>query len=405
MIEVSTKVFTAPSSSCSRAVGAEDPSKVLLAHTTLGRVWRDRSVSHADLEGQGVCVATGEGRPTHREVLGMSRMTLPILLGIACADVAGAKMPPELVEVLERPEVPATARTELETGGSPVWILERDTSAGQISVVGVIKLSGSPQRVSEDFFQRHSLLEADLLKASGTFSEPAVLGDVAKYQVPESDLEVLADCEIHACKFKLGARALAELGAIDWDSPDARAKIDALVRGRMVEFVAAYQREGRTALGRYVDKPDARSVPEATGLLLDQIEAKRLVETVRTHLLGYPKTRLPGARDRLHWNVRDYGYRPVTSIVHTVAFAPGAGEPAGLIAAETLYSSHYFDARLQLLVLYTDTENPEQTYALYGDRMLFDDEVGSLQRRLLRSSVVADVRERLEKVGDRYHSP
>jgi hypothetical protein len=332
-------------------------------------------------------------------------MTLPILLGIACADVAGAKMPPELVEVLERPEVPATARTELETGGSPVWILERDTSAGQISVVGVIKLSGSPQRVSEDFFQRHSLLEADLLKASGTFSEPAVLGDVAKYQVPESDLEVLADCEIHACKFKLGARALAELGAIDWDSPDARAKIDALVRGRMVEFVAAYQREGRTALGRYVDKPDARSVPEATGLLLDQIEAKRLVETVRTHLLGYPKTRLPGARDRLHWNVRDYGYRPVTSIVHTVAFAPGAGEPAGLIAAETLYSSHYFDARLQLLVLYTDTENPEQTYALYGDRMLFDDEVGSLQRRLLRSSVVADVRERLEKVGDRYHSP
>src|SRR4029453_13888533 len=137
----------------------------------------------------------------------------------------------------------------------------------------------------------------------------AVLGDVAKYQVPESDLEVLADCEIHACKFKLGARALAELGAIDWDSPDARAKIDALVRGRMVEFVAAYQREGRTALGRYVDKPDGRSVPAATGLLLDQIEAKRLVETVRPPLLGYPKTRLPGARDRLHWNVRDYGYR------------------------------------------------------------------------------------------------
>jgi hypothetical protein len=33
-----------------------------------------------------------------------------------------------------------------------------------------------------------------------------------------------------------------------------------------------------------------------------------------------------------------------------------------LIAAETLYSSHYFDARLQLLGLYTDTENREQTY-------------------------------------------
>ena len=335
----------------------------------------------------------------------MIRMSLPILLGVACADFAGAKMPPELVQMLEQPGVPATARAELEAGGAPVWVLERDTGAGQISVVGVVELSASPQRVAEDSFQRHSLLEADLLKASGTFSEPAVLGDVAKYHVPESDLEVLADCEIHACKFKLGARALAELEAIDWDSPDARPKVDALLRGRIVELVAAYQKEGRAALGRYLDKPDARSVPEATGMLLDQMKAAVLVETVRTHLRDYPKARLPGARDRLHWNVRDYGYRPVTTIVHTVAFAPGAGEPAGLIAAETLYSSHYFDARLQLLGLYADTESRERTYALYGDRLLFDDEVGSMQRRILRNSVVTDVRERLGKIGESYRSP
>ena len=331
----------------------------------------------------------------------MIRRTLPIVLGIVCAGLARAEMPPELVEMLARPEVPATARTELEAGGAPVWVMERDTGAGQISVAGVVRISGSPQKVSEDFFRRDSLLEADLLKASGTFSEPAVLGDVAKYQVPESDLEVLADCEIHACKFKLGARALEELGAIDWDSTDARPKVDALLRGRIVEFVAAYQKEGRAALGRYLDKPDARSVPEATGMLLDQMKAAVLVETVRAHLRDYPKTRLPGARDRLHWNVRDYGYRPVTSIVHTVAFASGAGQPAGLIATETLYSSHYFDARLQLLGLYADTGNSEQTYALYGDRLLFDDEVGSVQRRMLRSSVVADVRKRLEKIGQR----
>ena len=300
----------------------------------------------------------------------MFHRTLPIAVGIACAGIARAEMPPELVEMLARPEVPASARTELEAGGASVWVLERDTSAEQISVVGVIEISGSPERVSKDFYQRNSLLEADLLEASGTFSEPAVLGDVAKYQVPESDLEVLADCEIHACKFKLGARALEELGAIDWDSPDARRNVDALLRGRIVEFVAAYQKEGRAALGRYLDKPDARSVPEATGILLDH-----------------------------------YGYRPVTSILHTVGFDPGAGEPVGLVAAETLYSSHYFDARLQLLGFYTDTENRERTYALYGDRLLFDDEVGGIQRRMLRSSLVADVRKRLEKLGASYRSP
>ena len=335
----------------------------------------------------------------------MIRRTLPIVLGIVCAGVARAEMPPELLEMLARPGVPESARSELEARGAPVWVLERDTGAGQISVAGVVQIAGSPERVSEDFFRRDSLLEADLLEASGAFSEPAILGDVAKYQVPEGDLEVLADCEVHACKFKHGARALEELGAIDWDLPDARSSVDALLRGRIVEFVAAYQKEGRAALGRYLDKPDARSVPEATGMLLDQMKAAVLVETVRTHLRDYPKTRLPGARDRLHWNVRDYGYRPVTSILHTVEFDPGAGEPAGLIAAETLYSSHYFDARLQLLGFYTDTENRERTYALYGDRLLFDDEVGSIQRRMLRSSVVADVRKRLEKVAQGYRSP
>jgi hypothetical protein len=331
----------------------------------------------------------------------MIRWTLPIVLGIACAGIAQAGMPSELVEMLAKPEVPATARTELEAGGAPVWVLERDTGAGEISVAGAVAIAGSPQRVADDFFRRDSLLEGDLLEASGSFSEPAVLGDVAKYRVPEGDLEVLADCELHACKFKLGAHALEELGAIDWNAPDPRSDVDALVRRRIVEFVAAYQKEGRAALGRYVDKPDARSVVEATGTLLDQMKTALLAETVRTQFRGYPKTRLPGARDRLHWNVRSHGYRPVTSILHTVAFAPEPGGPAGLIAAETLYSSHYFDARLQLIGLFADTENREQTYALYGDRLLFDDRVGSVQRRVLRSSVVDDVRKRLQKVGEK----
>jgi hypothetical protein len=335
----------------------------------------------------------------------MTRRIVLIALGLGCAGIARAEMPKELVEMLGRAEVPATARAEVEAGGAPVWVFERDTSAQQITVAGVVKLAGTPQKIAEDFFRRNSLLEADILKSSGSFSDPAVLADVAKYSVPESDLEVLADCEIYACKFKLGAAGLKELEAIDWDKPSARGEVDALVRRRLVEFVAAYQKQGLDALGPYVDKPNAKSVPEATGMLLDQMKEKLMVETVRTHLAGYPKSRLPGARDRLYWNVRDYGYRPVTGIVHTVAFDPEAGEPAELIAAETLYSSHYFDARLQLLGLYTETTNPKLTYALYGDRLLFDGEVGAVKRKLLRSSVVEDLRQRLGKLSASYRAP
>lgn len=204
----------------------------------------------------------------------MIRQILLIALGLACAGSARAEMPQELVELLARPEASPTARAEVEAGNAPVWVFERDTGAEQVTVVGMVELPKSPQRISDDFFARDSLLEADIPKIAGAFSEPAVLGDVADYRVPESDLEVLADCEIHACKFKLGERALKDLEAIDWNAPDAK--------------------------------------------------------------------KVRGTRDRLHWTVRDYGYRPVTSIVHTVSFDPEVGSPARIIAAETLYSSHYF---------------------------------------------------------------
>lgn len=336
----------------------------------------------------------------------MIRLTIPVVaLGLVGAGVAGAEMPAELVELLARPDVPATVRGELDAGQSPVWVLERESGAEQISVAGIVRLSAPARRVADDFYRRDSLLESDILKVSGNFSEPPVPADVAKYRVPEGDLEILADCEVHACKFKLGAAALEELAKIDWDSPDARNQVDELVRGRMLEFVAAYEQEGRPALGRYLDKPNARSVSDATGHLLDQIQSKPLVETVRAHFRDYPKTPVRAARDRIHWNVREYGYRPVTSIVHTAAFDLEGSVLPVLLAAETLYSSHYFYARLQLLVLYADTANPNQTYAVYADRLLFDDKVGTVQRRVLRSGIVGDVRKRLGAIGRTYGSP
>jgi hypothetical protein len=338
-------------------------------------------------------------------LLALIRRVILTAFGLACASIARAEMPQGLVDTLARSEMPPEGRAEVEAGRVAVWIFERDTGEEQLSVVAVVKLASSPRRVAEDFFGRPSMLEADIVKASGTLRDPATLDDVAGYHVPESDLEVLADCEVHACKFKLGERGLKDLEAIDWNAPDARDRVDAVVRRRMVDFATAYQKEGRAALGRYVDKPNARSVAQATGTLLAQMRSGGLPQAVRTHLAGYPKSRVPGARDRLYWNVRDFGYRPVTSIVHTVDFDPGAGEPTRLIAAETLYSSHYFYARLQLLGLYADASDPNQTYALYGDRLLFDDKVGRIQRKVLRSSVVADVRDRLGAVRGTYRAP
>ena len=327
--------------------------------------------------------------------------TVSIALGIAWAAVAHAEMPKELTDKLAKIEAPPTAVAEVEAGQGPVWVLERDTGAEQITVLGVAALAKPPSQVADELFRRDSL-ESDTVKAAGTFSDPAAPADVARYRVPESDLEVLADCELHACKFKLGEPALEELEAIDWSGSDAQSRADALFRRRMVELVADYQKKGPAALGAYADKPGSKSVLDATNLILDKLTGPAL-ESVRSHYRNYPK-KIAGARDRLHWNVRDYGYRPVTSIVHTMSFAPGASEPARVLASETLYSSHYFYSRLQLFLLYADAKNPNRTYALYGDRMLFDEAVGSVKRKMLRSGVVADLQKRLAELAARYRS-
>lgn len=324
----------------------------------------------------------------------MSRMTLSLALGLAWANVALAEMPQALVDTFARSGAPETAQAEVDAGKAPTWVLERDTGAAEVTVLGVVKLAQSPRSLGAKLFARDSLLEADILKASGSFSEPAVAGDVARYQLPESDLEVLADCEIHACKFKLGEQGLADLKTIDWSAPDARSQVDALFRRRMVEFVQTYQSKGSAGLGRYADKPDAKTVEEAIVTLLDPIRGNALLDSIRSYFLSYPKNGA-ATKSRLHWNVRDYGYRPVTSIVHTALFDRDGGEPATVVAAKTLYSSHYFYARLQLFLLYADTANADVTYALYGDRMLFDEAVGAVKRKVVRSGVVDDVRKRL----------
>ncbi len=117
-------------------------------------------------------------------------------------------------------------------------------------------------------------------------------------------------------------------------------------------------------------------------------------KALRVHLRDYPRSAADGAEDLIIWNIRDYGYPPVTGVVHAVIYEPPGSVP--MVALKNLYSSHYFHARLQLIVLLADPDDPEQTYLGYTDRLLFEDDVGSIKRRILEAGVLRDVARRLE---------
>lgn len=320
-----------------------------------------------------------------------------IAFGFLCllhASNAGATMPSELADAAQNLGFSSDEIADVEQEPA-VWIVEQESGARRLTVAGLAKLSAPPGAILNDLRRRNGLLRSEAIRQVGRFSTPPLLADVAEYRLPEGDLEALSECEVGDCKFRLRALGVEAFGKIDWSAPDARERADALARERLLDFVRSYQKSGREALkAPYVDHEEPLSPGKGFDALLGHIqEATEVTKALRVHLRDYPRSKVDGAEDLIIWNVRDYGYPPVTGVIHTVIYEPPGGFP--VVALKNLYSSHYFHSRLQLIVLLADPEDPKQTYLGYTDRLLFDDDVGSIKRRILAAGVLKDVGRRL----------
>jgi hypothetical protein len=277
-----------------------------------------------------------------------------------------------------------------------VWAVEQESSARRLTVAALAKLSEAPGAILNDLRNRNGLLRSEAIRQVGRFSAPPLPADVDEYRLPEGDLEALSDCEVGDCKFRLRALGVEAFNKIDWSAPNARERADALARERLLDFVRSYQQSGPEALkAPFVDKEELLSPGEGFDALLGSVQnGVEAAKALRAHLRDYPRSTLDGAEDMIIWNVRDYGYPAVTGVVHVVIYEPPGSVP--IVALKNLYSSHYFHARLQLIFLLADPDDPEQTYLGYTDRLLFEDDVGSIKRRILEAGVLRDVARRLE---------
>jgi hypothetical protein len=332
----------------------------------------------------------------------MRSTSILAIVGVLCASSAGAGIPQELADAARKGGISEEDLQRAET--QPMaWIYEKESRDRQVTVLGLAKIAAPPQTITNDLVKKNGLLKSESLRQTGVFSDPAVPADVAEYQIPESDLEALTDCEVENCKFKLSEKGVENLEKIDWSRPEAGRQVEALMRKGMVDFVRRYEERGHEALLETVGKEEPQSFAEGAETLTDQLGlSKQLVPALRDHLLRYPKAGIEGARDRILWTVRNYGYRPITSIVHSIIYQPPGKLPVTLIALKNLYASHYFHARQKLIMLLADPEDPNVTYVGYSDRMLFDGDVGSIKRRILEAGVVKNAINRLERVSAEY---
>ena len=317
------------------------------------------------------------------------------LLGLLYASNAGTAMPSELADAAQNLGFSSDEIAEVEQEPA-VWVVEQESGARRLTVAGLAKLSAPPGAILNDLRSRDGLLQSEAIRQAGRFSAPPLPADVAAYRLPEGDLEALSECEVGDCKFRLRALGVETFSKIDWSAPDARERADALARERLLDFVRGYQESGRDALkAPFVDKQEPLSPGKGFDALLGHMQgATEASKALRAHLRDYPRSAADGMEDLIIWNIRDYGYPPVTGVVHAVIYEPSGSVP--MVALKNLYSSHYFHARLQLIVLLADPEDPEQTYLGYTDRLLFEDDVGSLKRRILEAGVLKDVSRRLE---------
>jgi hypothetical protein len=326
-----------------------------------------------------------------------------LILVLLHASSAGAGIPSLLAETATKggfsdSEIAAAANL------AQARVYEPESTGRQVTVIGIVRIPASAERITKDLRSRNGLLKSPSLQQIGVFSDPAKMSDLAEFRMPESDIETLVDCEVGDCKFKVAERGIETLDAIDWDAPDAYDRVNALMKEGMLAYVLDFETRGNAALMVSADKEEPQSFAEGSKRLTGQLGlSEELIPKLREHLSRYPKAGIPGAQDRILWTIRDYGYRPVTSILHSVVYEPGEESPvATLVVLKTLYANHYFHARQRLIGLWPDTEDPNSTWVGYSDRLLFDGDVGSIKRRMLQSGVTQNGQERIERLRKEY---
>ena len=240
--------------------------------------------------------------------------------------------------------------------GSAV-IRSLDTPVHQeLAHVGVVHLDVPPDEFVDLFRDIERFERGPGIPQIGRFGSPPRLEDLQSLTLPAEDVEELPKCRTGDCQVKLSADALTRFRTeVDWSSADAGRQASELAREMVLDLVRAYQAEGNTALGAYVDDDDPLLVAEQFRALLASRDPLPAAVPELLHYLGdYPRGLPGGADEFFYWTVVDFGMKPTIRVNHVVIHPLAERSSTGIayaIATKQLYASHYFHTTLELRFL------------------------------------------------------
>ena len=247
--------------------------------------------------------------------------------------------------------------------GQPVATPLPPRTPAEVLLFGAIYIHAAP----ETYFQRgrnfDRLRKVPGFLALGIFTDPPQLSDLQGFTLDSQEIEDLKNCKPGDCMIQMPATSIEALHqSVDWGASDVDEQLNSLLQRTALELVVAYQREGNTALGVYNDKRDPTAVPEQFAYLLSFCRTLSDREPDFYHyLLAYPRAKPASYEDTFYWAKVKFGLKPTLRVVHMVTMRGGPADPvANAIARKQLYSSHYFEAGLELSVSVREGYAPKQ---------------------------------------------
>lgn len=260
----------------------------------------------------------------------------------------------------------------LEKGEIVVRELEADDER-EVAFCGAIRLDAPRDAVFRAFRRAIERQKDQISEEHGMFRDPPLPEDMKKLSIESGELRKLRDCRVGDCSWSLSAELIGRFREeIDWSAADADEKAAELVRRYMAEHMAAYLREGDTALMEYNDDPEPlRLAEEYRDLLEGMLWVEDFAPEFARYLRRFPEGEPAGVEHLATWSEVKVAFKPVIINTHTIFYKKeDEGIPQGLIVSKQVYANHYFHSSMSVtgIVSFPEQDGEFSTYVLFVSR-------------------------------------
>ncbi len=233
------------------------------------------------------------------------------------------------------------------------------SAAGEMAVVGAIRVNGSKQTFVDLVRDIATFKRGPDVLAIGRFSNPPTAHDLASLTIEKDDFDPTT-CKVHDCDVRLPASVIENIA----HQADPLAYFKQVILDNVIAYTTG-ESHGRLLQYDDGDRP-IRPVDEFNGLLRDAPALGVLVPAMPDHFSKYPLDPIAADDDFLYWSKEKFGIAPFITVTHVSIVCPSAR--TCVMATRDVYSSRYIDASLSISVATDAPGQPDGYYVIFANR-------------------------------------